>query len=320
MNEDLLAAWLILLADGTAHRKSELPLALDVLQGLLACGVEDRGTALRLPGGLELLEADRIRDLLDAPGSRFVGDIEIFRQIDSTNRHLLALAQSGAEGPIEGRVCLAEMQTSGRGRRGRSWTSPFASNISLSLGVNVEAMPAVEALGLVVGVAVVDALTDVGARGVGLKWPNDVLWQERKLAGILLELARPAEAPPAIIIGVGVNVSIPEYGARDIDQAWVDLETIMGTKVSRNLLAARMLCRLAQAMERFRAEGFAPFKDRWEALHVHRGAEVETRMSEERVAGVAIGVDEHGRLLVDSGGKMVALVGGEVSVRRVQEQ
>ncbi len=316
MNEDALVAWLILLADGTAHSKAQLPLAGEVLEGLASYGVEDCGATLLLPGGLELLDATNIRDRLDSLGNRFVSEIEIFRQIDSTNRHLLDLAESGA---IEGRVCLAEMQTSGRGRRGRSWASPFASNVYLSLGLSVEAIPALEALSLAVGVAVVDALADVGAADVGLKWPNDVLWRERKLAGILLELVRPVEGPAAVVIGIGINVRVPEYVARGIDQPWTDLETIVARSVSRNELVSRLLRHLAQTVDHFRARGFAPFKDRWEALHVHRGAMVETRMSDAQVSGVAIGVDQQGRLLVDCGDEVVALVGGEVSIRRAQK-
>lgn len=315
MNEDTLVAWLTLLADGTAHRKEELPLAGTTLERLASYGVQDCGATLVLPAGLELLDAKKIRDLLDTRGGRFVSEIEIFREIDSTNRHLLDLAESHA---IEGRVCLAEMQTSGRGRRGRSWASPFASNVYLSLGLNVEVVPAVQALSLAVGVAVVDALADLGAVDVGLKWPNDVLWRERKLSGILLELVRPVEGPAAIVIGIGINVRVPDYVARGIDQPWVDLETVVGRSVSRDQLVSRLLCRLAEMAEHFRSQGFAPFKDRWEALHVHRGAVMETRLSHEHVSGVAIGVDRLGQLLLDSGDGIVALVGGEVSIRRAQ--
>ena len=151
---------------------------------------------------------------------------------------------------------------------------------------------------------------------MGLKWPNDVLSGERKLAGILLELARPGDRAAAIVIGIGVNVRVPQYVGREIDQPWVDLETIVRGGVSRNQLTSCLLNQLGKTIERFRAGGFAPFKDRCEALHVHRGALVETHMADEFVSGVAIGVDDYGRLLVNTAEGIVALVGGEVSIRR----
>ncbi len=313
MKEDPLIVCLKLLADGAPRRRGQLPLNPEVLERLASYGVEESDETLVLAGGLELLDAASIREGLDPHGRAFVGELEILSEIDSTNRYLL---ESAASGPIEGRVCLAEMQTSGRGRRGRTWASPFASYIYLSLGMRVDDLPAIQALSLAVGVAVADALADFGAEDVGLKWPNDVLSGERKLAGILLELARPGDRAAAIVIGIGVNVRVPQYVGREIDQPWVDLETIVRGGVSRNQLTSCLLNQLGKTIERFRAGGFAPFKDRWEALHVHRGALVETRMAEEFVSGVAIGVDDCGRLLVNTGDGVVALVGGEVSIRR----
>jgi BirA family biotin operon repressor/biotin-[acetyl-CoA-carboxylase] ligase len=313
MSQDPLVACLELLADGAPHRKEELPSSGGLLEQLAAYGVVEAEGSLVLPGGLELLDVSLIRSRLEPPVQDFVSRIEVFGAIDSTNAHLLDAATSDA---IEGRVCLAEMQTSGRGRRGRSWASPFASSIYLSLGIRVDVIPAIQALSLVVGVAVADALSDLGAVGVGLKWPNDVLWRERKLAGILLELARPSGADAAVVIGIGVNVRVPQHVARDIDQPWADLEGIVGSRVSRNILAATLLNRLGGTIERFRREGFTPFKDRWEALHVHRGALVETHMADTRVTGIAVGVDHQGQLLVNTGDAVVALVGGEVSIRR----
>ncbi len=313
MNEDPLIVCLKLLADGAPRRREQLPLNPEVLERLASYGVEESDETLVLAGGLELLDVASIREGLDPRGRAFVGEIEILSEIDSTNRYLLEFAASRS---IEGRVCLAEMQTSGRGRRGRTWASPFASNIYLSLGMRVDDLPAIQALSLAVGVAVADALADIGAEDVGLKWPNDVLSRERKLAGILLELARPSDATAAIVVGIGVNVRVPQYVGREIDQPWVDLETIVRRSVSRNQLTSCLLNQLGKTIERFRGEGFAPFKDRWEALHVHRGALVETRMAEEFVSGVAIGVDDCGRLLVNTGDGVVALVGGEVSIRR----
>ena len=314
MNEEPLSICLKLLADGTPRRKEHLPLNPEVLEQLTSYGVVESDGTLVLAGGLELLDAASIRGGLDPSGRALVGALEIFDVIDSTNRYLLDCA---ANRSIEGSVCLAEMQTSGRGRRGRNWASPFASNIYLSVGMRVDELPAIQALSLAVGVAVVDALADVGAEGVGLKWPNDVLSRERKLAGILLELVRPDDRAAAVVIGIGVNVRVPHYVAKEIDQPWVDLETVVRGGVSRNQLAARLLSHLGETLERFRAEGFAPFKHRWEALHAHRGARVETHMAHERISGVAIGVDDDGKLLVNTGGSVVALVGGEVSIRRV---
>src|SRR5690606_3651980 len=166
-------------------------------------------------------------------------------------------------------ICLSEQQLAGRGRRGRVWASPFAQNIYLSVVEPFEGgAQALEGLSLVVGLALVEALEEAGYRGCNLKWPNDVLLEGKKLAGILVELSGDFTSECLVVIGVGVNVLMRNESS-ELDQPWTSL-LMSGQKqeLDRNRLIARFLSHLAESLRLFKREGFAPFVTRWE----HRDA------------------------------------------------
>lgn len=314
------------LADGRFHSGSELARRFGVSRAAvwkavqrlaeLGVGVDAvRGRGYRLRSPYEPLDAAAIAQGLAQAGA-VPPPIEVLPCVDSTNRRLLQYAREGGAAPS---VCLAERQTAGRGRRGRLWHSPFGANLYMSVLWSFDRpASALGPLGLVVGLALADALEAAGLEGHGLKWPNDIYWDGRKLAGILLELA-PCEAdgPCSVVIGIGLNVAMPQEDAQGfIDQPWVDLATAMGdAHPSRNRLATLILRNLMPALQGFSAAGLGPFLPRWQQRDLAAGRVVELHRPDGVVRGCARGIDEHGRLLLEVDGRSEAHAAGEVSLR-----
>ncbi|WP_299776413.1 bifunctional biotin--[acetyl-CoA-carboxylase] ligase/biotin operon repressor BirA [uncultured Pseudoteredinibacter sp.] len=310
---------LSVLADGEFHSGQELGQAMGVsrtavwkhLRKLDDLGLElesVKGRGYRLQGGLDLLNQEAILRGLSESSAEFISRFEIFNSTESTNSYLL-------EQGSHGHVCMAEQQLAGRGRRGRAWVSPFAKNVYLSVSWTFQGgAQSLEGLSLAVGVAVAEAIGSLGVEGVQLKWPNDVLHNGRKLGGILLEMSGDVSGECKLVLGIGLNVKMPDAGSRDIDQAWVDL-TQLGMKASRNQLAAAILDRLMPMLASYDKGGFLNYKDRWQSLDAFFGKEVYVSSAQQRTEGVANGVADSGalRLLVD--GSVQEFSGGEVSLR-----
>ena len=206
---------LAMLADG-AFRSGEdiarqLRLSRSVvwkqIRALRASGIEIQAVpkqGYRLPRAIELYDGTKIAANLPTGMGNRIGRLDTLLEVDSTNRHI-----EEAPGPEPGQatVCVAEVQTAGRGRKGRSWVAPFGGSICLSLGWQfTESPPTLPALSLAIGIAVVRVLRRMGASAAGLKWPNDILWQGRKLAGILIEMRGESAGPARVVIGLGLNV------------------------------------------------------------------------------------------------------------------
>jgi BirA family biotin operon repressor/biotin-[acetyl-CoA-carboxylase] ligase len=274
-----------------------------------------RGKGYRLSAPLELLDAERILAALSPRGRAAVVRLEIHEGIDSTNRHLMREAGAGAP---SGTLCLAERQSAGRGRLGRSWISPFGANLYLSLLWRCDAPPA--ALGgfsLVAGAVVADALRRIGAQSVALKWPNDLLWQRRKLGGLLLEVAGEAHGPCHLVIGVGINLRMAPDQAQRIDQPWVDLREVLdGAAVGRNALAAMVAEALIDALERFGRQGLAPFLELWDELDAFRGEKVRLLHGNREIRGTVLGIAADGALRLETAEGEARFHAGEVSLRR----
>ncbi|MCZ6886861.1 MAG: biotin--[acetyl-CoA-carboxylase] ligase [Gammaproteobacteria bacterium] len=285
--------------------------ATSVREDLARLGVEIDGDAAKLPEDVELLDADRIRSGLSAQVLQWLADLTIYPHIGSTNTELMTLAERGA---IDGRVLLAEAQTAGRGRRGRTWMSPFARNLAVTLGVRIR-RPVAElgSLSLIVGVAVADALERLGVSGVQLKWPNDVLLDGRKLCGILIELPRATE-PVEVAIGIGVNVGGLHTVRANVEQGVADV-TEQVTGASRNELASLVIEEVWRVCRAFEVQGFAAFKARWQTLHRYHGHTVDIVIADQRVSGTVIGVDDAGALRLQTTSGVRTFNGGEVSLR-----
>lgn len=312
------------LADGQFHSGEDLGQSLGLsraaiwkqVEALTAAGLaveRVRGKGYRIAGGLELLNAERIRAL---GGERLQAlPVQVALVTASTNEDALREVSAGAATPF---ACLAERQLAGRGRRGRAWQSPLGSNIYLSLCLSFElGAAALEGLSLVVGLGVLDVLRRAGLdERAGLKWPNDLWVDGRKLAGILIELAGDMDGRCQVVIGVGINlVPLPDSMADEVVQPWTDLASELGQRPQRNALVADLLATLLASCERFAREGFAPFRDHWQAVDVLMGRAVLVSSGPNTVAGRCCGVDPRGALLVDVDGEVQALHGGEVTLR-----
>lgn len=239
--------------------------------------------------------------------------VHCFSVIDSTNQYLFERVNQLSSGES----CLAECQTAGRGRRGKPWVSPFGCQLILSMYWRLEqGMAAAMGLSLAVGVAVVEALESLGYPGVELKWPNDLYYQGRKLAGILVEMSGSAGASCHLVIGIGLNLAMPSQQGEKIDQAWSELRHVQPELVDRNQLAACVLLHLQAAMQTFEQSGLASFVESWNRLDYFTGQPVKLLMGEQVIRGIARGIDDRGALRLETDEGIKVYLGGEISLRR----
>jgi len=256
------------------------------------------------------LDANRIRAALDADALGWLASLEVFDSIDSTNSHLMRKASSAS---IDGCVSLAEHQSSGRGRRGRSWTTARGRNVALSIGHRIDVpAPQLGALSLVVGVACAAALARAGLPGVRLKWPNDLLLDEKKLGGVLIEVV-PQKQPLETIIGIGINVA----RSSELESVGVPVASIddVHRDIERNALVAALIGAVHRAASEFVTRGFAAFRTAWNGLNAHAGRTVRVTTPTTVVEGTVLGVAEQGELMLQTGDEVRLVNAGEVTLR-----
>jgi BirA family biotin operon repressor/biotin-[acetyl-CoA-carboxylase] ligase len=318
-----------LMADGALHSGEELAAALSVsraavwkrLQQLAEWGIALEalpGRGYRLESPIDLLDVTGIRAALPQDVRDRLRQLEGHETLASTSDRLLAIEDLP---PGRFDACLAEYQSAGRGRRGRHWVAPFASGLCLSLSWNYRDAPAtLGALSLAAGVAALRALGRVGIAGLALKWPNDIVQDDRKLGGILIDLRGEAVGPAYVVVGIGVNVRLPasarEHLAIEGVRA-VDLATL-GEPPPRNALAAALIAELSTALVEYGARGMAAFAGEWQGADSLAGRTVEVLHGGKVLAGRACGVDDDGALLLEIDGVASRIVSGEVSVRPVR--
>lgn len=273
-----------------------------------------RGKGYRLSAPVELLDRQQIMRRLEPRNAGRLRGVEVFFEIDSTNRYLMDHAARGGERPW---LCFAESQSAGRGRRGRQWASPFAANLYFSLLWRFELGADVLAgLSLAAGAAIAEALHRMGIEGIGLKWPNDLFHQNRKLGGLLIEVSGEASGPWDAVIGVGINLEMPRIAGRGIDQPWTDLNTAAGRSLGRNRAAAAVVDALLDALPRFERHGFAPFRALWTRYDITLDRMVSLHTGNGRVeTGRARGVGEQGALLLECDGIVRGVTCGDISLR-----
>jgi BirA family transcriptional regulator, biotin operon repressor / biotin---[acetyl-CoA-carboxylase] ligase len=321
------AALIARLADGEVHSGAALGRELGggggrlhrTIRRLKALGVEIeslRGRGYRLAEPVELLDAARIRETLRGEYAASVRRLDVLLEVDSTNSRLLA---ASAPPTSLADVCLSEIQSAGRGRRGRLWLSPFGASIAMSLAWTFREGARVKpALSLAVGVAISRALDRAGARGVCLKWPNDVWLADRKIGGVLVELKAEAGGAATVVIGIGLNLRLSPEARRAIEAGGAHVAALQDActaPLSRNTLAAALLEELLSMLGRFEAEGFEPFRGKWLALDALGGRAARVLEARGGLTGIARGVDVDGALLLESGGRLHRFVSGEVSLR-----
>ncbi len=239
--------------------------------------------------------------------------IELVTETGSTNADLLARLQGGTAlpGPV---LRIAEVQTAGRGRAGRSWLSAPGASLTFSLAWRFQGpLQRLAGLPLAVGVALAETLAGLGVP-VQLKWPNDVMKDGAKLAGVLVETQATNDGAIWAVIGCGINLLLPDELEATLDRAVASAPWL--AQMDRSVLVATLLSRLAAVLAEFDDTGFAPFRERWNALQGWRGQAVNILDGGAVVQqGLAAGVDESGRLLLDTPAGRVAVLSGDVSLR-----
>lgn len=271
-----------------------------------------RGRGYRLPRPIQWLDAERITAALGAKATDF--PLDIHDHLPSTNTLLMKQAQEGAAH----RTCLlAETQGAGRGRQGKRWRSSLGGSLTFSLLWRFDqGVAALYGLSLAVGVALVRALHSEGASGIALKWPNDLLHHHRKLAGILIELQGDALGPSAAVIGIGLNLAVPDLLRQQVDQPVTDLGAITGRPFDRNRVLASVLLHLGDVLEAFENQGFAALRDEWLRHHAFHDKPVRLSMPDgSHWEGRAMGIADDGALLVETSQGPRRFASGEVSLR-----
>jgi BirA family biotin operon repressor/biotin-[acetyl-CoA-carboxylase] ligase len=284
--------------------------------GLTVYKVQGRG--YRLLESIQWLDGDAILRGLGNQANSF--HLEVLDTIDSTNSLLLGEATKRlSSGSSAIHVIVAELQTRGRGRRGRQWHSGLGDGLAFSMLWRFQQGASfLSGLSLVVGIAIVRALESSDIGGAALKWPNDVVFNFCKLSGVLIELQGDMLGPTVAVIGVGVNLKLSDSIHARINQGVTDIFSICGRVPDRNALLATLLLHLSCVLKEFEQKGFAQFKDEWVNRHIFEGKSITLRLPDGSTQeGTVHGVSDGGELLLQTSAGLRGFSGGEISLRRV---
>jgi BirA family biotin operon repressor/biotin-[acetyl-CoA-carboxylase] ligase len=308
-----------LLGDGAFHSGEDLGLALGVsraavwkkLQQIqIELGIDIhkvRGRGYRLASPLSLLDAKT----LDIEHAGLGWACKVHQTIDSTNAEAMRLINAKEALPV---LVLAEQQTAGRGRRGRKWVSPFGQNLYYSVALRLDGgMRRLDGLSLLVGLAVVDTLHDLGIKSAGLKWPNDILVGQKKLAGVLLELSGDPADVCHVVVGIGININMRE--SENVDQAWTSMSLELGRVLDRNDVVCALSRRLKVYLAGHHQHGFIAYREQWERKHLWQGMMVTLSTGAQTIEGIVVGVGRDGALRLEIDGREEQFSGGEVTLR-----
>ena len=315
-----------LLADGKFHSGEDIAQHFKVsrttiwsaIQHAQTLGIEVfsvRGRGYKLPASINFLNTEEVLRAIGEQRAWF--NLQILDEVTSTNTYLM---QQSAKGAAHVTCIAAQVQTNGKGRRGRTWVSHLGASLTFSLLWRFQCgAAALSGLSLAVGVALIRALNSLGVQNVQLKWPNDVLVlddkkQGKKLAGILIELQGDMEGPSAAVIGVGVNLNLPQASLQAIDQPATDLAH--HASINQSELLGVLLKHLAEILSQFEQHGFTSLRDEWTSYHAYHNQAVRMLMPDGRdVQGVVNNVAEDGILLVDTALGLQRFSAGEISLR-----
>lgn len=275
------------------------------------------GKGYRLSNELNLLNHQKILDQYRLAASR-ESKLEVHPVIDSTNSELMRRIQSG-ETLASGTVIVAQMQTAGRGRRGRTWQSPFGANLYYSYyWLLDDGLQAAMGLSIVVGLAVYDTLKALYGIEVQLKWPNDILFDNKKLAGVLVELDGQPQGPCKLVIGIGLNIKMPQTYSDQIDQPWTDLSLLNSNTdvIDKNKLVAQLTHCLEVRLEEYRQTGLLNMHQEWNQLHAFQEQLVTLATGKRNWQGICEGIDAQGGIKIRQDGEVKTYFGGEISLRK----
>lgn len=312
-----------LLGDGLCHNGNELGQAIGIsrsaiwkqINQLINAGISITRLphqGYQLPDPLILLDEQVIKKSIATNGVICPINLYLFTSIDSTNRYLKELPKSTAVD-----LCCAEQQTQGRGRFGRHWHSPFGENIYCSSRWNLNCdLSKLSGLSLVTSLAVLTTLKELNpSPDIKVKWPNDVLWKDKKLCGILIEIIAESNGTTQIIIGIGMNVNSDTKNHPLPDKAWCSLFEISNHKSDRNLIIGSLMTHLERYLNRFIEHGFEVFINEWAASDYLSRQVVTVTQSLGSIRGIACGVNRVGQLIVeDEDGVRHHLSSGDASL------
>lgn len=260
---------------------------------------------------------DKIGEIQDCLKTRWAGKRIIYRkQVDSTNTLARELAEAGA---AEGTLVIAEEQTGGRGRRGRNWCTPRETTVAMTLILRPDIPPECASMvTLVMGLAAARAVNKLYPVQAGIKWPNDVVIDGKKVCGILTELLMSANGIRYLVVGIGINANVAEF-PEELKGTALSLAQKLGHEVNRAELTAECLFWFEEYYEKFiEARSLAPLKEEYEELLLNRGQTVKVLEPGNEYSGVSRGINEKGELLVQrEDGTVTAVYAGEVSVRGI---
>lgn len=316
-----------ILADGKFHSGDDIGAVLGISRAAVSKSVKSlkeksieifslHGKGYQLVGGADFLDRDSILVNINDKCRDQINELFLHLTIESTNNYLMSKAEEGAG---KGLICFSEHQTAGKGRRGRHWVSPFAKNIYLSILWQFDGGAAeLEGLSLAIGVAVARAVKKLGVNGVALKWPNDVLLDNKKLAGVLLEMTGDVSGECKVVIGVGLNLFLSDADGQSIDQPYTALSQYLSRSVGRSEVAAILLSEILLILMDFEEKGFSSIRDEWQSYDALLQQWVTLSSVGKQVSGISCGIDRDGGLLVDIDGDIKVFKGGEVSIRKAE--
>ncbi|TBR40856.1 biotin--[acetyl-CoA-carboxylase] ligase [Marinomonas agarivorans] len=309
-----------LLSDGCFHSGEELGRVLGVtraaiwkkLKKLDQMGIRlhsVKGKGYRLPEEIDLLSSSK----LSASGLSIESQVHF--SVASTNTEVTKFIQAGNSLPI---LIATELQTDGRGRRGRQWQGGrVGKNILMSIGWHFDqGVNVVEGLSLAIGVAVARVLKQFGTERVGLKWPNDILVGDKKICGILLEMVADQDSCD-VVIGIGLNLAMDNQQMESVGQPWTDLASEIINLPERNKLLALLANEVKDVCLCFeRGDGLTSYLTEWLQHDALKNKPVQVVIGEKTALGIARGINSSGALLLEKEGVLTAFNGGEVSVRQ----
>jgi BirA family biotin operon repressor/biotin-[acetyl-CoA-carboxylase] ligase len=269
-----------------------------------------RGRGYKLPQSINLLDKNAVLKAIGEQRAWFA--LEVLDEVNSTNTYLMQNKYAAHA------TCVAaHVQTNGKGRRGRTWVSQLGASLTFSLLWRFQCgAAALSGLSLCVGVALIRALRDFDVNAAQLKWPNDVLVDGKKLAGILIELQGDLEGPSAAVIGIGINLNLPQNMLESIDQPAIDLASVKG--VDQSALLGSVLKHLADVLSGFETSGFVALRNEWLGYHAYENKPVRMLLPNGiDVQGVVKGVAEDGILLVETALGLQRFSAGEISLRGI---
>lgn len=318
------AKLLRVIADGDLYSGEELGNVLGVSRaaiwkiinslrdyGLTVIAVKGKG--YRLSRSIEFLDKEALLSGMSPSAVKILNRLEIFEEINSTNQYLL----ENPEIPDKhANIVLAEYQSHGKGRRGSPWISPIGSGISLSIAWHFEQpVESLTCLSLAVGCAVIRILTKMGFKSIGLKWPNDIFFQGKKLGGLLSEIRGETAGPCDVVIGLGLNIAFPAGFEGNINQPWTDLASIKDSIPSRNVITAELMSELILLLDGYEDTRIEDIINEWREYDCMCGKQARLILQGKQINGLVVGVDSDGALLMSVNESIQKYTAGEISLR-----